>query len=331
MTLALVTGGGGFLGRFIIEKLLAEKIAVRSFSRGKYPELKQLGCEIIQGDLRNQSALNQACHGVDIVFHVAALAGVWGKRQDFFSINVEGTRNLIQACEQEKVSRLVYTSSPSVVFAMSDLEGANETLPYPQKFYAHYPESKAIAEKLVLEANAKNSLATCSLRPHLIWGPRDTHIIPMLINRTREGKLVQIGQGKNKVDVSYVENSADAHVQAALKLKPDSPVAGQAYFIGDDFPVNLWEWVNALLTLLQLPGVKRKIPYRSAYILGYFMENLYTLFPKLGEPRVTRFLACQFAKSHYFDHGKAKRDFGYHPKISNEEGLKRTVDWFTKH
>ena len=330
MTLALVTGGGGFLGRYIVEKLRESDTAVRVLSRRRYPELERLGCECIQGDIRNSDVVAAACRGVDVVYHVAALAGVWGKRREFFSINVDGTLNVIKGCQVNRVPKLVYTSSPSVVFDMGDLEGVDERQPYPQKYYAHYPESKAIAERLVLNANDGNALATCSLRPHLIWGPRDTHIIPMLISRARCGKLIQVGGGNNKVDVTYVENAAEAHILAGKVLSPHSPVAGQVYFISDRSPVNLWAWVNHLLELLNLPTVKKKLNYRTAYYLGAAMECLYSVVPFLNEPRITRFVASQFAKSHYFNNAKARKHFRYNPTISNEEGLQRTVDYFNQ-
>ena len=324
---ALVTGGGGFLGRYIVEKLRARGDEVRVISRGKYPELEALGCECVQGDLRSSQAVDAACEGMDVIFHVAAMAAMWGDREQIFGINVKGTANLIEAAREKKVPRLVYTSSPSVVFAMKDLEGADESTPYPERFYADYPESKARAEQMVLAANGEG-IVTCSLRPHLIWGPRDHHIVAMLVERARQGRLIQIGDGTNKVDVSYVGNAADAHLQAADALAPGSPVAGQAYFIGDREPVNLWDWVRDLLTRLGEPTPTKTISYRTAHRIGALLEAAWTILPLRGEPRLTRFLAAQFATSHYFDHSKAARDFGYDPAVDNEEGLRRTVEWW---
>lgn len=324
---ALVTGGGGFLGRAIVTRLLARGDAVRIFSRGEYPDLKALGCDCVQGDLRDPQAIRTASADIDVVFHVAAVPGMWGPRERFFSINLAGTENVIAGCRSQKVPRLVYTSSPSVVFAMRDIEGANEELEYPKRYWAHYPESKALAEQRILAAHS-TALATCSLRPHLIWGPGDNHIIPMLIKRAKAGKLLQVGEGKNRVDVTYIDNAADAHLLAADALAPESAVGGRAYFIGDQEPVNLWDWIRELLTMLDLPPPTRRIPYRSAYALGGVMEAAYTYLPLRGEPRLTRFLAAQFALSHYFDHRRARTDFGYHPQVSNADGLEQTVKWF---
>lgn len=325
---ALVTGGGGFLGRYIVEKLIARGDHVRVLSRRAYPDLVKLGCECVQGDLRDREIVVDACRNRDVVFHVAALAGIWGKRQDFFSINVDGTRNVIDACRASSVPKLIYTSTPSVVFAMNDLEGVDETQPYPARFFGFYAESKAVAEKMVLNSDGQDGLSTCALRPHLIWGPRDNHIIPMLIQRAKSRRLVQIGEGRNLVDICYVENAADAHLSAADALAAHSCLSGQVYFLGDGNPVNLWEWIKSLLFVLELPTVDVQISYRNAYRIGTFMECLYTLLPFLGEPRLTRFMAAQFALSHYFDHSKARNDFGYNPRVSNKEGLRRTVAWF---
>ena len=328
MGLSLVTGGGGFLGRAIVEMLLAQEESVRVIARGQYPELAGLGVDCRQADLRNADAVSAVCQGVDIVYHVAALADVWGRRRDFFSVNVDGTDNVIAACRRHGVPRLVYTSSPSVVFGMSSLEGVDESQPYPQRFYAHYPESKAVAERRALAA-ADNGLATCALRPHLIWGPGDTHIVPLLASQAKAGKLIQVGDGSNLADMTYIDNAATAHLQAAAALTEGSPVNGQAYFIGDAAPVNMWEWINELLAHLELPPVRRSISYAAASRIGLAMEMVHTVLPFLGQPRLTRFLASQFATSHYFDHGKAKRDFGYDPQVSNAEGMRRTAAWYT--
>lgn len=314
------------MGRYVVEKLLARGDAVRVLARGSYPELAAAGAECRQGDLRQAQDVDNACRDIDTVFHAAALAGLWGRRRDFVEINVDGTQNVLDACRAQGVGRLVYTSTPSVVFGMDDLAGANESQPYPNRYYAPYPETKAIAEQAVLAANGSDGLVTCALRPHLVWGPRDRHIIPMLAERARAGRLVQIGDGSNVVDVCYVENAADAHLQAADAL--DGAAAGQAYFISDGAPVNLWDWVKELLRRLDLPPVSRNLSYRSAYAIGAVMEAAYRVLPLPGAPLVTRFSASNFAKSHYFDISKAKADLGYSPQVGNAEGLDRTAAWY---
>jgi nucleoside-diphosphate-sugar epimerase len=221
------------------------------------------------------------------------------------------------------VSKLVYTSSPSVVFGNSPHEAADETLPYPTEYACHYPHTKALAERAVLAANGRQGLATCALRPHLIWGPRDNHLIPRLIQRARSGRLRRVGEGRNLVSMVYVENAAAAHLQAADALAADSAVAGQAYFVNEPEPVNLWQWVDQILALVDLPPVKRRISAAAAQRVGGIMEQVYGLLRLRGEPPMTRFLAAQLSISHYYSIEKARRDFGYAPQVSFPEGMQR--------
>ncbi len=327
MKQALVTGGGGFLARYVVERLLQRGVAVRSLARGDYPELTELGVECVCGDLRKPDDVTAACKGCDVVFHVAAIAGMWGDYQLFHDVNVMGTDHVIAACRDQGVRKLVYTSSPSVVFSMGDLKGVDESHPYPDKFHSPYAKSKSIAERNVLAANDE-SLATCALRPHLIWGPRDTHILKLLIDRATAGKLAMIGAGDNVVDLTYVENAADAHLQAADALDVGSSVAGNAYFISDGAPVNLWIWIEDFLERMDLPPIRKSVSATLAMRLAFLLEGIHKCLPFLGEPRLTRFTVSNFSTSHYFDIGAARRDFDYAPNIDNEEGLKRTIAWF---
>lgn len=319
----LVTGGGGFLGLYIVEQLLQQGHAVRVFCRGQYPALKALGVSTIQGDLRDEAAVNEACRDIEAVFHTAAVPGVWGDWNTYYGINTEGTRNIIQACQNHRVARLIYTSSPSVVFDGADHVDANESLPYPTSWLCHYPHSKALAEQAVLAANNERSLRTISLRPHLIWGPRDNHLIPRLIQKARSGRLRRVGDGTNVVSVAYVENAAAAHVQAELSLRNSTNAAGKAYFINEPEAVNLWEWINLLLAKTGLPPVEKTISKPAATRLGAVLEGVWNLFRLGGEPPMTRFIAAQLAGSHSYSISAAERDFGYRPLCSTEEGLRR--------
>jgi nucleoside-diphosphate-sugar epimerase len=183
---------------------------------------------------------------------------------------------------------------------------------------------------MVLEANGQHHLLTCALRPHLIWGPRDQHLIPRLIKRARAGQLRQVGDGKNLIDAVYVENAAAAHLLAADALRPGSPVCGQAYFITNGQPVNCWNWINDILTLAGLPPVERRISYRAAYAAGAALEGLWTVLGRTDEPQMTRFLAAQLATSHYFDISAARRDFGYEPRVTMAQGMERLKSWLTE-
>lgn len=321
---ALVTGGGGFLGQYIVEQLIARGDSVRSLSRNRYPALDELGVEQVAGDLQDAGKVNQACRGVDTVFHVAAVAGIWGPWKKYFGINTQGTLNVIDACHQNEVSKLVYCSSPSVVFAGEDQQNVDESVPYPEHWLCYYPQTKALGERAVLEANSE-SLLTCALRPHLIWGPRDQHLIPRLIERGRSGKLRIVGDGTNLVDNVYVENAAAAHLQAADALAPGSPVCGQAYFISQGKPVNCWDWINEILERSGEKKVTRKISFKVAWGIGWAMEMAYRILGRQSEPRMTRFLAAQLATDHYYNIDKARKDFGYAPAVSSEEGMERLI------
>jgi nucleoside-diphosphate-sugar epimerase len=221
---ALVTGGGGFLGRAIVEQLLARGDAVTVLSRGRYPEVEALGAAGLSWDLSvDAPGLTEQLVGFDVIFHVAARAGVWGERSDFFAINVDGTRRILEAAVAAGVPRFVYTSSPSAVWSGSDEDGLTEAdCPYPTEFLAFYPESKAAAERMVLAASGPD-LATTALRPHLIWGPRDPHLVPRLLDRGRAGKLKIVGEGKNRVGITYVDNAAHAHLLAMPERRTSSP------------------------------------------------------------------------------------------------------------
>jgi nucleoside-diphosphate-sugar epimerase len=227
MIQALVTGGGGFLGLYIVEQLVARGDKVRVLCRGTYPRLRELGVECLSGDVRDPAAVSRACAGVDAVFHVAAVSGIWGPWEHYHGINTVGTENLLAGCRANQVPRLIYTSSPSVIYDGRDHRNANESLNYPAQYLCHYPHSKALAERAVLAANGAEGLATVALRPHLIWGPRDNHLIPRIVARARSGKLRRVGRGDNLISMSYVENAAHAHLLAADRLAPHSPVAGQ--------------------------------------------------------------------------------------------------------
>lgn len=319
----LVTGGGGFLGLYIVEQLLQQGHSVRVFCRGQYPALKALGVPAVQGDLRDEAAVNDACRDVEAVFHTAAVPGVWGDWKMYHGINTEGTLNVIRACQKQCVSRLIYTSSPSVVFDGADHVDADESLPYPATWLCHYPHSKALAEQAVLAANDGVSLRTISLRPHLIWGPRDNHLIPRLIQKARSGRLRRVGDGTNVVSVAYVENAAAAHIQAEISLRKSTKAAGRAYFINERDAVNLWDWINLILAKTSLPPVEKTISRTTATRLGAAFEAVWNLFRLGGEPPMTRFIAAQLAGSHSYSIAAAERDFGYRPLYSTEEGLRR--------
>lgn len=322
----LVTGGGGFLGGAIVRMLRARGDEVCSFSRNKHPHLAAAGVEQFSGDLADKDAVARAARECELVFHVAAKAGIWGSYRDFHQANVVGTENVIAACRSNHVGRLVYTSSPSVVFDGTDVEGGNETLPYPSRYEAHYPATKAMAERLVLAANSAELVVT-ALRPHLIWGPGDNHLVPRIVAKARAGKLRRIGTRPNLVDTVYIDNAARAHLLAADRLFPGSAVAGRCYFISNGEPLPLWEMVNHILAAADIPPITRTIPPQLAFALGGICEGLWGLLRLSGEPPMTRFVAHELASAHWFDISAARRDFGYEPEVSIRDGLLRLRHW----
>lgn len=320
----LVTGGGGFLGGAIVRALVQEGETVRSLSRNRYPQLDALGVEQVQGDLCDPAATTRACRNVESVFHTAAKAGVWGTFQEYYGPNVTGTRNLIKACMDNGVRRLIHTSSPSVVFDGRNMEGADESAPYPATFHAHYPRTKALAEQMVIKAAAQG-LPVIALRPHLIWGPGDTHLAPRIIARAR--RLRQIGDGTNKVDTIYIDNAVHAHLLAEKRLKANPLLSGRIYFISQDQPIELWRMINHILAAGGKPPITRTISPRAAIGVGALCEGIYRILRIRREPPMTRFVARELATSHWFDINAAKADLGYTPTVSTEEGLKRLAQW----
>jgi 2-alkyl-3-oxoalkanoate reductase len=320
---ALVTGGGGFLGSGIAKSLHEKKHDVTVVGRNQYSHLPK-GIKQLKGDIRDFDFLRKVIAGMDVVFHTAAFPGIWGREEDFYSINVDGTRNIIKACLLNGVPKLVHTSSPSVICGDSDLKGVDETIPYPEDYICEYPRTKAIAEQLVTEANGLD-LATVSIRPHLIWGPGDPHLVPRLLSKADKGRLMQVGSGENMVDIIYIDNAVHAHLKACDALGFGKPPAGKIYFVSDDKPVNLWDWINEVLGKTNRPAVTRSISYQMATRLGKILEGIYKLGNIKKEPPMTRFLASQLATSHYFNISRAKKDFGYGPVVNPEEGMNRLI------
>jgi nucleoside-diphosphate-sugar epimerase len=324
---ALVTGGGGFLGGAIVRQLVARGAKVRAFSRRDYPALQALGVEQRMGDLADARAVAAAAEGCDIVFHAAAKAGIWGLYEEYHRANVTGTENIIAACRKCGIKRLVHTSSPSVVFDGEDMEGVDESVPYAGHFEANYPKTKALAEQLVRGA-AGRELATVCLRPHLIWGPGDNHLLPRLVARAKTGQLRRIGRRRTMIDTVYVDNAAEAHLLAADRLSPGGPISGRAYFISQGEPKETWEMINLLLEAAGAPPVEKSIPRPAALALAWCFETVHRLSRNPGEPRLTRFVVNELCTAHWFDIGAARRELGYAPSVSIAEGLRRLkIHW----
>ena len=328
----LITGASGFLGRCLAERLLREGRRVTVLGRNAVPELEARGAQFIRARLEDAVAVRAACAGVETVFHVAAKVGVWGRYADFFRVNVLGTRAVLDGCRTHGVRRLVYTSTPSVVYNGRDLAGADESLPLTRDCPCPYPLTKAIAEAEVLAANSAG-LRTIALRPHLIWGVGDPHLVPRILERARTGRLRVVGAGTNRVDMVHIENAVDAHLLAEGVLANSDRKAhasgprpdGRAFFITNGEPVVLWDWINGLLNALALPPATTRISLGTASAIGALCEALWRTLPLRGDPPMTRFVAAELAKDHWFDITAARRDLGYAPRVSMAEGTAELV------
>jgi nucleoside-diphosphate-sugar epimerase len=323
----LVTGGSGFVGGAVARLLRRHGHEVRSLSRTGQPELARHGVEEFPGDLLDQDAVRGACRGAEAVVHCAARVGLWGALDDFYRVNVSGTNHVIRACQELGISRLVFTSSPSVVFTGADAEGWNESAPYPRSFDSNYSRTKATAEQLVLSSNTA-SLATVALRPHLVWGPGRDKLISRIIEKARVGELRRVGTLNKRVDTTFLDDAAEAHRLALERLTPGSPVAGKAYFISGGEPRPVWDVINAILGAAGLPPVEKSVPPVLANLAAWGYEALYSATQRGGEPKLTRFMVQQLTTAHWFDISAARRDLGYEPRVPFETGLERLRAWF---
>lgn len=326
----LVTGGGGFLGSAICSMLVKRGDQVQSISRQAYPGLATMGISQFRGDLVDKGKIYSAAQGCDAIIHTAAKAGIWGDYSSYYQANVLGTQNIIEVCRELRITKLVYTSSPSVVFSGGDMEGVNESAPYPKRYLTAYPKTKAIAEQMVLNANDEN-LATVSLRPHLIWGPGDNHLVPRILARAKAGKLRKIGSRDVLVDSVYIDNAASAHILALDRLNFNSPCSGKAYFISNGEPWKLWDLVNEIILAGKGHVVNKTVSVSLAYFMGWLFEIIYTISRKHAEPPMTRFLAKELSTSHWFDISNARNDLGYVPMITIREGLDRLKTALSNH
>lgn len=326
----LVTGGGGFLGTAICSMLVKRGDQVQSISRQAYPGLATMGISQFRGDLVDKGKIYSAAQGCDAIIHTAAKAGIWGDYSSYYQANVLGTQNIIEVCRELRITKLVYTSSPSVVFSGGDMEGVNESAPYPKWYLTAYPKTKAIAEQMVLNANDEN-LATVSLRPHLIWGPGDNHLVPRILARAKAGRLRKIGSRDVLVDSVYIDNAASAHILALDRLNFNSPCSGKAYFISNGEPWKLWDLVNEIILAGKGNVVNKTVSVSLAYFMGWLFEIIYTISRKHAEPPMTRFLAKELSTSHWFDISNARNDLGYVPMITIREGLDRLKKALSNH
>ncbi|KPK50553.1 MAG: NAD(P)H steroid dehydrogenase [Myxococcales bacterium SG8_38_1] len=329
MTVSLVTGGCGFLGAAIARGLQArgDDVVVLDVAA----ECPVEGAEYRRADITDKDAVIECCRGVDTIVHNASIVHTkWNKEDIVWGVNLGGTENMLEAARANGVSRFVYISSGSVVYEGKDIENGDESLPYASISQAPYADSKIQAEKLVLEANGKGGVATCALRPHVVFGPGDQRFLPALLANARAGRLrAQIGRGVWLSDYTYVTNLVDAVLladQALAKDGIDSIAAGSAYFITNGEPMPFWDFVRKVVARLGFPPIKYTIPKSLMYGIAAIKEGIDTL--KGGtlnaEDGLTRFAIRYMCTHHYFSIEKARRELGYDPAVSVDEGIERT-------
>lgn len=323
--LSVVTGGGGFVGRHLVNVLLERGDRVRVLD---IVEPTGLGGEFVKTDITDPNAVRAGLEGADLVFHNASLVHTKQNKADFvWNVNYEGTRHIIEGCQELGIGKLVYVSSGSVVYDGEDIENGDESLPYATKNLAPYAHSKVEAEKLVLARNGERGLATTALRPHVVFGVHDTRFLPALIAHAKAGRLrFQVGRRTWLSDYTYVSNLVDALLAAGDRLELGSAVAGNAYFITNGEPMPFWEFVRRVLERLGLPPLRGRIPHQLVYAIAAVKEGIDTLRGGTISPEdgLTRFAIRYMCTHHYFSIDKARRDLGYDPAVSIDEGIERT-------
>jgi nucleoside-diphosphate-sugar epimerase len=325
----LVTGGGGFIGGAVCRALMARGDEVTAYQRSASPELEKLGAMVIRGCITDAAELGVAMHGVDAVVHTAAKAGLSVRYDDFYQPNVIGTGNVIAACLQNGVRKLVFTSSPSVTHGDGDIEGGDESLPYAERYHSPYPATKALAEQMVMSSNG-TELKTVSLRPHLVWGPGDNHVLPKMLERARGGKLRLPGPDK-LIDTTYVDNAARAHLLALDRLATDAEtIGGKTYFISNGEPRSQGEIIAGLLKAAGVEVEIQAISPALAITAGSVIESAWKLLRLKSEPPLTRWSAEHLSTAHWYDISAARRELGYTPAVSIDEGLKRLAASFSR-
>lgn len=316
----LVTGGGGFIGLALVRRLIKMGLEVSTFSRSIHADHKNLGVKIYAGNLADYEVIEKACSGIEAVFHVAGKVGIWGSYNEFYQTNVVGTENLIRACLKTGVKKLVFTSSASVIFDGSNLEGVDESIEYPVRPVSNYTATKAIAEQLILNANS-NQLKTVSLRPHVVWGPGDTHLIPGILQRAKSGKLRKIGTKSFLIDTTFIDNLIDAEILALQSLDSNSKVCGKPFFITNNEPIEIWKFINSILQTADIKPIQKAISKNYALIATCLLEKYHNTFHLKNEPYITRFVIQELCSHHWFNISAAKTMLGYKPKTSFNDGM----------
>ena len=326
MKKVLVTGATGFLGKYVVEELVEHGYQVRAFGRNSKVgrSLENTSVSFFQGDLTNADDVTEACKEMELVVHAGALSTVWGPWEDFYQANVLGTKYVLEACRQTGIQRLVYVSSPSIYAAPKDQLGIKESDAPEGNNLNNYIRSKLASEKLFKDYP---DVPNIILRPRGLFGIGDTSILPRVINLSQKIGIPLIGDGRQLMDMTCVEN-----VALAIRLALEVPEAkGEVYNITNGEPRAFRDLLEESLVGLGYPIRYRKIP---AYLLSGIASSLEFLYKSLnlkGEPPLTRYTYYLLRYSQTLDISKAERELGYRPKISISEGIEQYVQDYRKH
>jgi nucleoside-diphosphate-sugar epimerase len=326
----LVTGASSLIGTTLVESLAGRGDRVVCFQRRPVAVLDGLsGVTQHLGDVRDAAAVDSASSGCDSVVHLAAKVGVVGSWEEYRSINVDGTRNVLAAARRHGIARLVHVSSPSVAHGGEALVGAGAEAPRTGRRHAWYPESKALAELDAVGA-AGAELGVVVVRPHLVWGPGDTQLVGRIVDRARAGRLAVVGGGRALIDTTYIDNAVSALVAALDAVAPGARCSGRAYVVANGEPRTIRELIDGICAAAGIEAAPRSVPRRLAVTAGSAVERVWPLLRGAEEPPLTRFLAEQLATAHWFDPRPARDDLGWTPTVSIDEGLRRLAAWYSR-
>jgi len=323
----LVTGGSSLIGAGVAAALVARGDDVTVQQRSRSAALAQLDVRQELGDIRDPDVVQTAADGCDAIVHLAAKVGVVGEWEEYRSINVDGTRNVIAAAQRRGIGRVVHVSSPSVAHGGEPIIGGGADEPVLGRRRAWYPESKAMAEIDALRA-ASDELGVVAIRPHLVWGPGDTQLVGRIVERAAAGRLALVGGGRALVDTTYIDNAVDALVAALDSVVPGAPCSGRAYVVSNGEPRTIRELVEGICRAAGVPFEPRSVSLRVGRSVGAAVERIWPLLRRDDEPPLTQFLAEQLGTAHWFDPRPARDDLGWTPSVSIDDGLARLAAWY---
>lgn len=323
----LVTGGSSLIGAGVAAALVARGDDVTVQQRSRSAALAQLDVRQELGDIRDPDVVQTAADGCDAIVHLAAKVGVVGEWEEYRSINVDGTRNVIAAAQRRGIGRVVHVSSPSVAHGGEPIIGGGADEPVLGRRRAWYPESKAMAEIDALRA-ASDELGVVAIRPHLVWGPGDTQLVGRIVERAAAGRLALVGGGRALVDTTYIDNAVDALVAALDSVVPGAPCSGKAYVVSNGEPRTIRELVEGICRAAGVPFEPRSVSLRVGRSVGAAVERIWPLLRRDDEPPLTQFLAEQLGTAHWFDPRPARDDLGWTPSVSIDDGLARLAAWY---